>query len=209
MHMIPSLYRVKVKGEEAKPNGGMNEFDFFSNYIPETQRNQTYFQRCKDEIPFDTMRWNGFRLPQLAFLYDLSRDTPNKIPILDELISKLEKDYGCNVVSVWCNLFEDGDHHIDWHQDQYGCHTFVLSFGSPRKVLYRKKRGLLSSEKILAEHTTTNGDMYYFSPVWDKKTEHCVPKMKESVGPSISLVFFVSRPFTSNKWGTVLRLLAS
>ena len=127
----------------------------------------------------------------------------------NEVISKLEKDYGCNVVSVWCNLFEDGDHHIDWHQDQYGCHTFVLSFGSPRKVLYRKKRGLLSSEKILAEHTTTNGDMYYFSPVWDKKTEHCVPKMKESVGPRISLVFFVSRPFTSNKWGTVLRLLAS
>ena len=197
--MIPSLYRVKVKGEEAKPNGGMDEFQFFPNYITDSIPAQSYFQRCHDEIPFDTTKWNGFRLPQLAFLYDLYHDNHNKIPVLDELINKLEREYGCKVVSVWCNLFADGKHHIDWHQDQYGCHTFVLSFGSPRKVVYRKKRGLLSSEKILAERTTTNGDMYYFSPIWDKKTEHCVPKMKEATSPRISLVFFVSRPFTSNK----------
>ena len=196
--MIPSLYRVKVTGDEAKPNGGMNEFDFFSNYITEAAiPKQSYFQRCQQEIPFDTMRWNGFKLPQLAFLYDVySGNNQKKIPVLDELIAKLERDYGCNVVSVWCNLFADGTHHIDWHQDQYGCHTFVLSFGSPRKVMYRKKRGMFSSEKILADHTTTNGDMYYFSPIWDQKTEHCVPKMKEATSPRISLVFFVSRPFT-------------
>eukprot|EP01065_Artemidia_motanka_P035060 TRINITY_DN429_c0_g1_i2.p1 TRINITY_DN429_c0_g1~~TRINITY_DN429_c0_g1_i2.p1 ORF type:complete len:213 (+),score=82.03 TRINITY_DN429_c0_g1_i2:52-639(+) len=195
MAFFPGLARVKVTGEAAKPNGGMEEFEFRPGYISRDE-SSLLMDRCLEEVPFGKMRWNMFTLPQKAYLY--AEDRKKKpIAVLEQLIAKMQADYGCFVEAVWCNLFETGDHYIDWHQDQYGCHTFVLSFGHPRAIAYRKKKSMFGKEEHLFEKTATHGDIYYFSPVWDQKTEHSVPKMAGVRQPRISLVFFTSRPFTA------------
>eukprot|EP00755_Sulcionema_specki_P014891 Sspe_Gene.57912::Locus_31772_Transcript_1_1_Confidence_1.000_Length_848::g.57912::m.57912 len=91
---------------------------------------------------------------------------------------------------MWCNLFENGEHHIDWHNDNYGVHLVVVSFGATRRLLFRTKK----TKELVSDTPVTHGMLYYMSPNYDKAHEHSVPAMPEVTEPRISIAVFCSRP---------------
>lgn len=75
-------------------------------------------------------RWNTTILPQLALYYDESRRKEAPVAVLEELVAKIEAAFGSTCEAVWCNLFEQGNHNIAWHQDQYGENPTLLCIPS-------------------------------------------------------------------------------
>ena len=143
--------------------------------------------QSKKGIPFAPKRWtDGHLLPQLAYNYEEKDRDLHYNPFLEEtIIPMMEDKFDVEITDVWCNLFEDGKHQIEWHQDQYGTDVFVLSFGSPRPIEFRT---LYTRKKT--KHLIENGDLYYFSQKYDKKHEHRVPKVESCTDPRVSLVMF-------------------
>ncbi len=169
----------------------LNAFLFFDSWITKPE-SDILFQRCKTEIPWAPKKWNViYTLPQLAYHYDMSARKKAQKPIIEELIGRVEREFKTTCSVVWCNLFEDGKHRIDWHQDQYGEHLFVMSFGSPRIVRFRHKK-----TKEVKDYVCKHGDLYYFSPSWDKEHEHCVPEDKSINEPRISFAIFTQPPYS-------------
>lgn len=172
----------------------LDEFNFLDGWIPKSEADE-YLQRCLTEIPWAPKRWNVFyTLPQLAFYYDDKEREKRPIVVLEELISRIEEQFQTRASVVWCNLFRDGSHYIDWHQDQYGEHLFVLSFGASRPVLFRHKK-----TKQVQAYTCKHGDLYYFCPQWDKVHEHCIPKDQSITEQRVSFAIFTQPPFSSKK----------
>lgn len=169
----------------------LDEFSFFTSWLPSDTSDQ-YMARCLSEIPWAPKKWNLiYTLPQLAYYYKDSDRKKKPIPILEEIISLIETQYRTTVSVVWCNLFQDGNHYIDWHQDQYGEHLFVLSFGATRSVIFRHKK-----TKDMKEYACKHGDLYYFAPTWDKAHEHCIPKDETIKEQRISFAIFCQPPFS-------------
>lgn len=76
------------------------------------------FLAMVDEIPFATKRWNGiYKLPQKAYHYGVSARKSKPLQTVESVITRLESEYPVQVSEVWCNLFENGSHRIDWHQE--------------------------------------------------------------------------------------------
>jgi alkylated DNA repair dioxygenase AlkB len=139
------------------------------------------------EVPFAPKKWNViYTLPQLAYSYDVGQK--KKIPVLQEIIDHLEATFPIKISAIWCNKFNDGKHRIDWHQDQYGEHLFVLSFGATRRIDYRDHSSKKPVEGVVARH----GDLYYMHPKYDAVHDHCVPADDAVVEPRISLAIFAS-----------------
>ena len=176
----------------AAPPQRLNEFTFMSQWLPKEEADK-YMSRCMTEIPWAPKKWNIiYTLPQLAHYYDTSKRKKAPIAVLEEIISMIEEEYQTTVSVVWCNLFQDGNHYIDWHQDQYGEHLFVLSFGSTRPVVFRHKK-----TKESKEYACRHGDLYYFAPSWDKAHEHCIPKDESITEKRISFAIFCQPPFST------------
>ena len=167
-------------------------------------------ERCMEEIPWHVPKWSsgfdGFRgegkdaveLPQLAYNYEERVRDAEPNDVLEVMIEKVEAflGEGASVSDVWCNRFNTGEMHIEWHQDQYEIPgIFVLSFGSMRRVEFRKKTGMFS--KAPPPHITLtpgHGDAYFFSMEMDKHHKHRVPAMPDVDDVRLSFVFFVSGP---------------
>eukprot|EP01060_Flectonema_neradi_P016491 TRINITY_DN230_c0_g1_i5.p1 TRINITY_DN230_c0_g1~~TRINITY_DN230_c0_g1_i5.p1 ORF type:complete len:230 (+),score=53.94 TRINITY_DN230_c0_g1_i5:46-690(+) len=152
-----------------------------------------FFTRVLQEVPFaKNPKWSmGYKLPQSAYYYDEKARKKTPIPILEELAAAMESSFQCNVFTVWCNLYEDGGDHVEWHQDQYGYDLFTLSFGATRKFLMRPK----GKKEIIASYDLSHGDVYFFSQEADRKNEHSVPKDSTSqCAQRVSILFFVDFP---------------
>ena len=149
--------------------------------------------RLQREVPFEkNPRWTiGYKLPQSAYYYDEKARKKNPIPVLEDLATAMESSFNCNVFTIWCNLFEDGGSHIEWHQDQYGYDCFTLSLGATRRFLMRPK----GKKEIIASYDLAHGDVYFFSQDADKRNEHSVPKDSSSLSAErLSILFFVDFP---------------
>lgn len=171
----------------------LGEFTFFKGWLGPTESDH-YMQRCLSEIPWAPKKWNMiYTLPQLAYYYDYKSRQENPIPVLEEIIETIESHYKTTASVVWCNLFQDGNHYIDWHQDQYGEHLFVLSFGATRPVKFRHKK-----TKELKEYSCSHGDLYYFAPSWDKAHEHCIPKDESIKAQRLSFAVFCQPPMSKS-----------
>ena len=169
----------------------LEEFSFFSGWMPRAESDQ-YMSRCLTDIPWAPKKWNIiYTLPQLAYYYDWKARQKQPIQVLEEIIEKIETQYKTTVSVVWCNLFHDGNHYIDWHQDQYGEHLFVLSFGATRPVLFRHKK-----TKVVKEYDCCHGDLYYFAPSWDKAHEHSIRKVETIKDQRLSFAIFCQPPFS-------------
>ncbi len=172
----------------------LEEFTFLDGWIARPEAD-TYLQRCLTEIPWAPKKWNVFyTLPQLAFYYDITEREKRPLAVLEELVSKVEEQFQTQASVVWCNLFRNGSHYMDWHQDQYGEHLFVLSFGGTRLVQFRHKK-----TKQVQEYSCKHGDLYYFSPQWDKVYEHRIPKDESIKEQRISFAIFTQPPGVSRK----------
>ncbi len=126
-----------------------------------------YFNRLLTNIPWEYMQWTrGKNLPRQTFSYEFSMN----VIVLDELIDEVEIMFECRVRSVWCNLYNNGSEYTPAHQDSYGAHVITLSFD------------------------LADGDIFYFSPEFNKNHKHSVPKSKTTEA-RVSVVFFTTEPF--------------
>ena len=172
----------------------LNEFTFFDNWLDKSESDRC-LERSLAEIPWAPKKWNLlYTLPQLAFYYNEKERKSRPIPVLEELVGKIDTQFQTTSSVVWCNLFRDGNHYIDWHQDQYGEHLFVLSFGATRSVIFRHKK-----TKAVKEYSCMHGDLYYFCPEWDKTHEHCIPKDESVKDQRVSFAIFTQPPFSARK----------
>ena len=171
--------------------GKLNDFEFYDGWISKTESDQLY-ERCLAEIPWAPKKWNVvYTLPQLAYYYDEKQRKKNPSAIIESLIERVEEEFQTTCSVVWCNLFEDGQHYIDWHQDQYGEHLFVLSFGATRLVQFKHKK---SGE--MKDYYCKHGDLYYFCPQWDKTHKHRVVKDDSVKERRVSFAIFTQPPFS-------------
>ena len=184
-------------------NGKQRDPCLISNYLNKNDALK-YFNLLKKEIKWiKNPRWSlGYKLNQSAFYYDenMRSNKSKQIDILEILCDMISNNFNTNVFTVWCNLFEDNNSYIDWHQDQYGYDCFTLSFGNKRQFIMCN---LKNKSKIIADFELNSGDLYFFSQVADSENEHCVPKKigddKNSndvdySNERISLLFFVDWP---------------
>ena len=172
-------------------SGPVEKFDFYREWIAKPEADQLY-ERCLAEIPWAPKKWNTFyTLPQLAYYYDEKQRKNHRSPIIESLIEKIEGQFQTSSSVVWCNLFESGQHYIDWHQDQYGEHLYVLSFGATRLVQFQHKK---SGE--MKDYYCKHGDLYYFSPQWDKTHRHRVVKDDSVTERRVSFAVFTQPPFS-------------
>lgn len=161
-------------------------------FTPEER--EVFFSRLYEEVPWTTQLWRrGKYLPRKIYRYDLPRGAEDtKIEILENLIEEVEQMMECNVMGVWCNLYENGKDYTPPHQDLYGAHVITLSFGESRRCIMEN---IETKEKT--EHLLEDGDLFYFSPNHDSKHKHSIPKGSVKLEPRISIVFFTTAPFSS------------
>mmetsp|Transcript_223 Transcript_223/g.596 ORF Transcript_223/g.596 Transcript_223/m.596 type:complete len:215 (-) Transcript_223:130-774(-) len=177
----------------------LGPFKHMPQWVGPQEANQLYAQ-LNHEVPFSDYKWNGvYKLPQEVFHYTLDKrgldydlcDIEPKpkayqpVAILEHLAQRIERQFPVRVEEIFCNRFVTSDHNIDWHQDQYGDHLFVLSFGAPRSVEYRTLQNG-PAPGLTARH----GDLYYMHPNYDAVHEH---RVLCGQGDRISLAIFARR----------------
>jgi len=154
-----------------------------------------YMKRLKKEVPWQRMKWGtrGY-LPRLIYR-DEGINTPE--PILD-LIKYTEASFECSVRSVWCNYYQSGNDYTPPHQDNYAAHVITYSFGGSRRFICENL-----NDKTKKEYLLSHGDVFYFSPEFDRQHKHSIPKTKKAVDPRISIVLFTDLPFSQSHWGNI------
>mmetsp|Transcript_15902 Transcript_15902/g.17953 ORF Transcript_15902/g.17953 Transcript_15902/m.17953 type:complete len:234 (+) Transcript_15902:323-1024(+) len=155
-----------------------------------------YYGRLDGMLPWDKYRWAPGMSPlkQLVYFYDKEQRETNKSPVLEELVTIIERRFNTKAEVTWCNKFRDSKDLITWHQDRYGMSLFVFSFGASRPVEVRKKVGMFSSSSKKAERSllVEHGDLYRWTDDYDKMHEHRVPPAVTD-GPRISILI-LTRP---------------
>ena len=167
-----------------------------------------YYAKLDTGLPWGEYSWVPGQKPlkQLVYFYDLQERNTKPNPLLEGLIQHIETTFNTKSVVTWCNKFRNSQDKIDWHQDQYNMSLYVLSFGANRPVEVRPKKNMLLSDynrpatQIL---DVQHGDLYYWTPQFDKTMEHRVPPAIVD-GPRISILV-LGYPINSNENPTVLQ----
>lgn len=116
---------------------------------------------------------------------------------LEEIANRIEVEFDGKISDVYCNRFQDPNHSIDWHKDQYGRHIFVLSLGSRRTIQFRNDK-----TKAVDAVMPGEGDLYFMLLAINSTHMHKVCSAKETstilgaenTGTRLSFVFFFESP---------------
>lgn len=155
----------------------------------EEEESLEFFARLQKDVPWQTVQWRTNRnLPRLVHRIE---DFANAPEVLKELAIIAEAQFQCIVTAGWCNLYRQGSDYTPPHQDNYEKYVITYSFGSSRRFICER-----IDDRTRMEFELENGDVFYFSPEFDRKHKHSIPKTMKTVGPRISIVFFCTRPFT-------------
>jgi alkylated DNA repair dioxygenase AlkB len=130
------------------------------------------------------------QVPRLISWYDDARDLPQ--PVLVDARAALSAYYapelGEPFVSAGCCLYRDGRDSVAWHGDTIGrgathdTMVAIISFGSPRTLALRPRRGGASLSFALG-----HGDLLVMGGSCQRTWEHAVPKTARAVGPRVSI----------------------
>lgn len=126
---------------------------------------------------------------------------------LEELCSKIERDFDVKISYVFCNRFQDPKHRMSWHKDTYGEHICVLTLGSERRIEFRNNK-----TRRVEALTPASGDLYLMPLRVNKYYKHRVCSAMASWGKSntchdvppeditrLSFVFFFEPPEYARK----------
>ena len=167
------------------------------NFLPEDSLD--YMQRLQAEVPWERMQWGRGFLPRLIFRCDadpahadLAHAWPESIK---ELRDRTKLTFQCTVRAAWCNFYRSGSDYTPPHQDRYGAHVITWSFGGARRFVTEALE-----DKKKTEYLLEDGDVFYFSPGFDARHRHSIPKTAKAVDPRISIVFFTDQPYCGSHW---------
>jgi hypothetical protein len=152
-----------------------------------------YFERLKKDVPWQQMKWGRGNLPRLIFKCEPF--TNSSVKVLDELAQICEDSFEARVVSIWCNYYRNGNDWTPPHQDRYGNYVVTYSFGETRKFVTTLLDGSERTEYMLSD-----GDIFCFSPAFDIKHKHSIPKTTKYTKERFSIVMFIDPPGSQTHW---------
>lgn len=157
--------------------GADDVFDELAAILPFRQRTGVkMYDRVVDE-------------PRLAAWWRDESGRPEPLPILREIRLVLADRYDEPFDSIGFNLYRDGDDSVAWHGDRHR-HVVtnpviaILSVGAPRPLRLRPRGGGNSLSWCLGD-----GDLFVMGGACQHTWEHCVPKMRVTTGPRMSITF--------------------
>ncbi len=132
-------------------------------------------------------------VPRLLSFYAEGQPLPD--PLLTAARGALNDHYraelGEDLVSAGLCYYRDGHDSVAWHGDTIGrsktedTMVAIVSFGSPRKLLLRARRGRAKTLGFALGH----GDLLVMGGSCQRTWEHSIPKTMRPVGPRISVQF--------------------
>lgn len=159
-----------------------------NNFLPE--ESVELLKELEKKVPWQKIKWGRGYLPRLVYRVDNFWPEP-----IQELKERTEETFQCTVRSAWCNLYQSGNDYTPPHQDNYGAHVITWSFGGSRRFICENIKSKKKEEYLLED-----GDVFYFSPKFDSKHLHSIPKTKKNVDLRISIVFFTDVPYCRSNW---------
>ena len=170
------------------PNKQMQKYSLIDNFL-ESSVADSYFARLLN-LPWKEVKWGPTKrtLPRLVYSYN-GESTGIVLLELKQIIETNFPVIG-KIRGIWCNQYRNGDDYTPEHQDSYGGYVFTLSFGAPRRLVFRR---IDNNEKITLN--TKHGSLYYFSSQMNSENKHSVPKATKAEkvlgdGIRLSIVFF-------------------
>ncbi len=127
--------------------------------------------------------------PRLSAWWRITQGHPEPLPILTAMRHVLADRYDEPFDSIGFNLYRDGHDSVAWHGDRHA-HVVtnpvvaIVSLGSPRPFRLRPKGGGASLSWDLG-----NGDLFVMGGACQHDWQHCVPKVRVTSGPRLSVSF--------------------
>ncbi len=155
------------------------------------------FERLVATVPWQAERRQMYErvvdVPRLLSFYGEGAALPD--PLLADAREALNDHYraelGEDLVSAGLCYYRDGRDSVAWHGDTIGrsrtedTMVAIVSFGSPRKLLLRPRRGQAETLGFALGH----GDLLVMGGSCQRTWEHAIPKTARPVGPRISVQF--------------------
>jgi alkylated DNA repair dioxygenase AlkB len=192
-----------ANGEQWNSGVGEPGLKFFHGWLPADEAERIFATANGDSFPWNLKpKLYGTKIPQHSYHYKRSKKkTSEGLDALEALCQRICSEFDCKLQSVYCNRFQDVNHKIDWHQDKYASHIFVLSLGGHRGLEFRTN----DATKEITRYDPCAGDLYFMSLQHNKKFYHRVLSAEESGDTTsgstrISFVFFVSAPFDKKEY---------
>lgn len=143
-------------------------------------------------------------VPRLLHTYGVGEPLPHSAleTARDALGTHYLPELGEPFETAGCCYYRDGRDSVAWHGDTIGrgrhedTLVAIVSFGDPRKLMLRPRRGLEGKPKAGPRHedrrsisfTMGHGDLLVMGGSCQRTWEHCVPK-SANAGPRISVQF--------------------
>ena len=127
--------------------------------------------------------------PRLSAWWRTDDGRPEPIPLLHAMRLELADRYAEPFDSIGFNLYRDGDDSVAWHGDRHR-HVVtnpviaIVSVGASRPLRLRPRGGGQSLSWNLG-----NGDLFVMGGACQHTWEHCVPKVRVTTGPRMSITF--------------------
>lgn len=127
--------------------------------------------------------------PRLSAWWKEGRSDREPLPILREMRHVLAERFGEPFDSIGFNLYRDGHDSVAWHADRHAKIVnnpvvAIVSLGAPRPFRMRPKGGGASCSWDLGD-----GDLFVMGGACQHEWEHCVPKVRVTHGPRLSVSF--------------------
>lgn len=129
--------------------------------------------------------------PDAVYSYSGTRFAPHAwTPTLLGLRQRVGEACGAAFNSVLCNLYRDGRDYMGWHSDderELGGEPIIasLSFGAPRRFVFRLKRDHSIKHAMVLEH----GSLLVMRGTTQRDWQHALPRTARPVDRRINLTF--------------------
>ncbi|CAJ1378652.1 unnamed protein product [Effrenium voratum] len=182
--MAEDLSRILKSGTKHAPagvcpEGDLQLFEKLQLELGKGQRNFSGRWRPQSEGKWKTPWRNGLGSEQVE------TSDGEKLPLLAQVLRRLEEVANAEMLQWWANLYEDGsvgcefhhDGHAEWHI------TAGASFGAARKLTFQHEAS--GAERSFLQR---NGDIFAFDHHVDEAFMHGVYPVEEELGPRISVI---------------------
>jgi len=164
-------------------DGSDRVFDELVERLPLTQRRGVQmFDRIVDE-------------PRLSAWWRADSGDREPLDILRAMRTLLADRYDEPFDSIGFNLYRDGNDSVAWHGDRHR-HVVnnpviaIVSVGAPRPLRLRPRTRVQRAGRVSSSAWNLgNGDLFVMGGACQHDWEHCVPKVRRTTGPRLSITF--------------------